>query len=68
MEDPLLTLWGTDGTSVLEVNDDYDGTFSSRIEWTAPSNGTYYLTVENADYIAKGGYTLTIRNGHTTGD
>ncbi len=69
LEDPLLALWGTDGTSVLEVNDDYDGTFSSRIDWTAPSNGTYYLTVENADYIAKGGYTLTIRNAHdATGD
>ena len=61
LEDSLLTLWDTDGTTVLEVNDDYDSSLNSRIEWMAPTSGTYYLTVENADFISTGDYVLFIR-------
>ena len=61
LEDSLLALWDTNGTTVMEVNDDYGGSLASRIEWTAPLSGTYYLTVENVDWISTGGYTVVVR-------
>ena len=36
LHDSVLTLYSTDGTSVLMTNDDYDG-LASQISWTAPS-------------------------------
>lgn len=61
LEDSLMFLWDTDGTAVIEGNDDFRNTFLSRIEWTAPRDGTYYVTVENADFFSTGAYTLTVR-------
>ena len=61
LEDSLLVLWDRDGATVLESNDDAGGTLASRIQWTAPESGTYYLSVENADFISTGSYTLTVR-------
>ena len=63
LEDPFIGLWDTDGRTVLDCNDDFGGTFLSRIEWTAPRDGKYYVTVENADYVSTGSYTLTVRRG-----
>ena len=48
--------------SLLESNDDFGGSLNSRIEWTAPESGDYYITVENADGISTGGYTLLVRS------
>ena len=61
LEDSLIFLWETDGNDVIEGNDDFGNTFLSRIEWTAPRDGTYYVTVENADFFSTGAYTLTVR-------
>ena len=58
--DSLLWLWDTDGATLLEVNDDFGTTLASRIEWTAPESGTYFVDVENADLVSTGTYTLTI--------
>jgi hypothetical protein len=61
LEDSLLVLWGADGATVLQENDDFGGDLMSRIEWTAPSSDRYFATVENADFISTGTYMLTIR-------
>lgn len=51
LRDSVLTLYSTDGTSILVTNDDYEG-LASQISWTAPttpcldsSSCRYFLTV-----------------------
>ena len=41
--DTYLYLYDTDGTTLLASNDDFGNSLSSRIEWTATKNGTYYM-------------------------
>ncbi len=41
----------------LEYNDDYAGTYASRIFWEAPSSGGYYVVVGG---FGAGSYTLTV--------
>jgi hypothetical protein len=31
----------------LAANDDADGSLASRLDWTAPADGTYYLLVKH---------------------
>jgi hypothetical protein len=47
--DTVLTLYGTDGTTVL-LADDNGGTAprASRLEWTCPASGSYFVRVEDA--------------------
>jgi hypothetical protein len=47
--DTFLTIIGTDGVSVLAVNDDCSGAAdgSSCIVWVAPSSGAYYVRTTN---------------------
>jgi hypothetical protein len=47
--DTFLALFDTDGSSQLAANDDYSGTtdYSSRITWQAPSNGVYFVRIDN---------------------
>lgn len=45
--DTYLYLYGPDSTTLLASNDDAGGTLASRIEWTAPEAGTYYLLVQH---------------------
>jgi hypothetical protein len=44
--DTVLALYDRDGQTLLMENDNYSG-LSSRIVWTAPRNGVYYLRVTN---------------------
>jgi hypothetical protein len=44
--DTVLCLYDTDGTTLIECNDDY-GSLASRIEWQAPSSGTYFAMVRH---------------------
>ncbi len=55
-EDPdtVLTLYDTDGTTQLEQ----DEFFNARIMWIAPSDGTYFLSIENFVYNGFGDYVL----------
>lgn len=60
--DSVLHLYDTDGVTELASNDDWDG-LDSRIEYTLPANGTYYLKVR--DYGAPNGgpdyfYTISL--------
>ena len=61
VEDTLIGLWDTDGTTLLESNDDFGDSLMSRIDWTAPRSGQYYITVENADGLSTGNYMIGIR-------
>ena len=45
--DTYLYLYDTDGTTLLASNDDHSGTLASRIDWAAPTEGTYYLLVKH---------------------
>jgi Zn-dependent metalloprotease len=45
--DTVLYLYDTDGSTLIASNDDNGGTLASRIEWTAPANGTYYVRVRH---------------------
>ena len=62
--DTLLTLYDTDGATLLAANDDIvKGAPRSRIVWTAPANGVYFARVR--DYYQDGargclGYALTL--------
>ena len=61
--DTYLYLYDTDATTLLAANDDYGGSLASRIEWTAPVTGTYYLLVKHWSPSAGGcgtGYTLRL--------
>jgi hypothetical protein len=52
--DSWLTLFGSDGTSILAENDDYDG-LDSHLEYSLPHNGTFYLRVRSFAHPCCGG-------------
>lgn len=58
LSDSYLTVWDTDGVTLLAENDDISGSLASRLIWVAPSSGTYYIAVEGVE--AEGSYQLTI--------
>lgn len=45
---------------VLAENDDFEGFVSSRIEWTCPTSGSYYVAVDGFEQTA-GQFNLTLR-------
>jgi Zn-dependent metalloprotease len=45
--DTYMYLYDTDGTTLITYDDDGGGGLASRIEWTAPANGTYYVRVRH---------------------
>lgn len=59
--DTTLFLYDQDGETLLAYNDDFEGTWASHLEWTAPKTGIYYLMVKNWNYYTAGcgtGYEL----------
>ncbi len=63
--DTYLYLYDTNGTTLLASNDDFGGTLASSIEWTAGSNGTYYVLVKHWNPSVGGcgtSYNLSIAN------
>jgi hypothetical protein len=61
--DTYLYLYDTDGTTLLESNDDFDGSLASRIDWTAPAAGIYYAVVNHWNPNVGGcgtGYTVEL--------
>jgi hypothetical protein len=63
--DSVLTLYASDGTTVLAENDDY-GSLDSRIAYTLPNPGTYYVRVREYSDPDEGGpryfYNLVLRS------
>ena len=56
LDDSIVDLYDADG-SLLDSNDNYGGTFASRLYWEAPTNGEFYVAVEGYDI---GTYTLMV--------
>ena len=61
LDDSILSLFDTDGTTLLDINDDCVD-FESCIEsFTIPVDGTYFLMVEAFSSVGTGTYTLELR-------
>ncbi|HII16025.1 MAG TPA: S8 family serine peptidase, partial [Nanoarchaeota archaeon] len=64
--DTVLNLYSTDGTTLLDTNDDIevrDGSCvqcSSRIVFDSTANGTYYVNISEFDNDAGGSYQVSI--------
>lgn len=61
--DTYLYLYAADGTTLLAANDDYSTSLASRIVWTAPDNGIYYMKAQQWNPHRAGcgtSYTLSI--------
>ncbi|MGH7450610.1 MAG: pre-peptidase C-terminal domain-containing protein, partial [bacterium] len=60
--DPTLTLYDTDGETILAFNDDenFPISFDSRITFCMPSTGTFFLQVEGLDGTSTGEYRLAL--------
>jgi subtilisin family serine protease len=59
LADSVLSLYNTNGVTQLAYNDDAQaGTTASRISWTAPASGTYYIAVAAYGSRYTGSYTL----------
>ncbi|MDH7504809.1 MAG: pre-peptidase C-terminal domain-containing protein [Candidatus Acetothermia bacterium] len=58
--DTFLTLYGPDGRTVLAEDDNSGGGRASRLEWSCPASGTYFVSVRHARPDGTGAYTLTI--------
>jgi Pyruvate/2-oxoacid:ferredoxin oxidoreductase gamma subunit len=61
--DTYLDLFDTDGSTRLRSDDDGGPGLASRIEWTAPAGGTYYVRVRHYSEGAYGdrtGYDLSV--------
>jgi subtilisin-like proprotein convertase family protein len=56
--DSYVRLFDTNGTSELAYDDDGLGGLGSRIDWTAPASGTYYVEVTSFNSLYAGTYTL----------
>lgn len=62
--DTVLSLYDTDGSTLLAINDDdpdSEELFASRIDWTAPVDGRYYIMVR--DFFGRGdclGYDIAV--------
>ncbi|MEM7129847.1 MAG: trypsin-like serine protease [Chloroflexota bacterium] len=54
--DTILTLYGPDGSTQIETNDDSGSGRASRIDWTAPSDASYFVKVVN--YSDQGGASV----------
>ncbi|MFV2068545.1 MAG: GEVED domain-containing protein, partial [Pirellulales bacterium] len=59
LADSTLTLFDTNGTTELDFDDDGGAGLASKIVWTAPANGTYYVQVDNYS-TQTGTYTLDL--------
>jgi hypothetical protein len=63
--DTYLYLYDTNGATVLASNDDNGGTLASQITWQAPTDGVFYLLVEDWNPSIGGcrtSYDLSITN------
>ncbi|MCE7988316.1 MAG: hypothetical protein DYG89_44725 [Caldilinea sp. CFX5] len=55
--DTYVYLYSTNGTTLLGENDDADGSVRSRLDWIAPTSGTYYAKIKHFDWSGYEPYT-----------
>jgi|GEM_PF-1530087 len=63
--DTYMYLYSTNGSTQLAEDDDGGGGLASRIGWTAPGNGTYYVRVRHYSSSASGSntnYDISVRD------
>ena len=61
LADSVLALYDRNGTTQLAYNDDIaSNNPASRIQWTAPASGTYFIKVAAYDVHQTGGYKLSL--------
>jgi subtilisin family serine protease len=61
LPDSVLTLYDRNGSTILASNDDVSrGNYASRIEWTAPASGTYFIKTTAYAADETGAYTLSL--------
>lgn len=62
--DTVMRLFGTDGTTQLRFDDDGGFGLASRIEWRAPADGTYFVSVApyGASDSSMGTYSFAVRD------
>ncbi|MGA2799628.1 MAG: S8 family serine peptidase, partial [Thermoguttaceae bacterium] len=61
LTDSVLTLYAGNGTTQLAYNDDIaSNNPASRIQWTAPASGTYFIKTTAYDTHQTGGYKLSL--------
>jgi uncharacterized surface protein with fasciclin (FAS1) repeats len=60
LTDSVLAIYAPDGTTQLVENDDYGGTLSSYIEWTCPSDGSYFVVVRGFSARNTGDFSLAV--------
>eukprot|EP01043_Picozoa_sp_COSAG02_P010323 COSAG02_NODE_361_length_23829_cov_82.704509_1_plen_1316_part_00 len=73
LSDSVLEVYAPDGETMLTQNDDYGGTLSSYIEWTCPSDGTYFVLVRGFSAQQTGDFTIEVTadsgsSGGSSGD
>ncbi len=68
LPDSYLTLYDTDGTSVILFNDDNGVDFASNIFWTCDLSGTYYLSVSGYFSSDIGTYSILVSTSQTADD
>jgi subtilisin family serine protease len=61
LKDSVLCLYDRNGTTLLARDNDSGGNLASRITWTAPTSGTYYLAVAANGNVYTGSYGLSIQ-------
>ncbi|MCL4830781.1 MAG: serine protease, partial [Caldilineaceae bacterium] len=63
--DTYIYLYDTNGSSQLAANDDGGSGLASRIVWSAPGNGTYYVRIRHYNSNASGSttnYDISVRD------
>ncbi len=61
--DTVLQLYDVDGSTLLQENDDYTpGSWASRIVWTAPVDGTYFVRITHFDHTYNPVYSVVCGN------
>ena len=69
LQDSVMDLYATDGTTMLAHNDDAQGSLASFIQWTSPSTQMVYIAVRGFQPNQAGSFTLDVAqetdgNGH----
>jgi len=55
-----IELYSTNGNTVIDTDDDGGVGRASKIEWTCPTSGTYYVKVKHFSSSGTGSYYISV--------
>jgi hypothetical protein len=60
--DTYARLYGVEGSNLIQLssNDDGGSDLNARIQWTCPTSGTYYFSIEGFDEYESGNYGVSV--------